>query len=274
MIATDALRRGWIESGGRRLHHLVLGGGRGRPIVCLHGVTSSAWVWHHAARHLVAAGRVVACDLRGHGDSGWAGPGEYGTAHHADDVEAVIASLGGGPVDIVGSSWGALVGVAVAARRPVAVRRLVLVDVEPSFSQAETDVPARPAVVADLDGAAAVWRAANPSAPDDLIRILAAATTRPGPGGLVPLHDPLFLERWPFRSEDWWDALGAVEAPTLVVHAERSWVRADVCDRMADRLARAERIEVAGTTHVVPVDAPDALGAAVARFVGGAGAQT
>ena len=128
-------------------------------------------------------------------------------------------------------------------------------------------MPPRPARFDDLVGAAAFWRSLNPGAPDDLLHLLAAASTRPAPdGGLVPAHDPLFLERWPFWSEDWWDALDAVNAPTLVVRAERSWVRAEVCDRMAARLSRSERVDIA-SAHVVPVDAPEPLARAVAAFL-------
>jgi pimeloyl-ACP methyl ester carboxylesterase len=48
-----------------------------------------------------------------------------------------------------------------------------------------------------------------------------------------------------------------------VVHAERSWVRAEVCDQMAGRLRRSERVDIPGSGHVVPLDAPDPLGAAL-----------
>jgi pimeloyl-ACP methyl ester carboxylesterase len=261
-VLTDPVRHGWIEFGGRRLHHLDWGGS-GRPIVCIHGVTSSAWVWHHVARGLGRDRRVIAPDLRGHGESGWAPHDAYRTIDHAADVAAVVT----GPVDLVGSSWGALIAVAIAAQRPELVQRLVLVDIEPSFEQAEADVPARPASFADFSEAAAWWAANNPGAPPDLTRLLAAAATRPGPGGtLVPTHDPFFARRWPFRSEDWWDALDRIDAPTLVVHAEHTWVRAAVCDQMAARLRRSERVDIPGAAHVIPVDAPAALARAVASF--------
>jgi pimeloyl-ACP methyl ester carboxylesterase len=267
MITSGPVRHGWVAHDGRRLHFVDLGG-TGRPVVCVHGVTSCAWVWHHAVAHgLHAGGRAVAVDLRGHGDSGWAEPHRYATIDHAEDLDAVIGAHGAASVDLVGSSWGALVALAVAARRPGLVERLVLVDIEPSFTQSEADVPPRPSRFDGLADAAGFWRANNPGAPDDLVRLLAAAWTRPAPGGgLAPAHDPLFLERWPFRSEDWWDALDAVTAPTLVVHATRSWVRSDVCDRMAARLARAERVDL-DSTHVVPVDAPEPLARAVSAFL-------
>jgi pimeloyl-ACP methyl ester carboxylesterase len=267
VITTAPVRHAWAEHEARRLHHLDFGG-TGAAVVCVHGVTSCAWVWHDAIAHgLTGGGHGMAVDLRGHGDSGWAAPERYRTVDHAGDLEAVLDAFGLRRAHLVGSSWGALVVLALAARRPDVVQRLVLVDIEPSFTQAETEVPPRPARFDGLADAATYWRSNNPAAPDDLVHLLAAASTRPGPGGgLVPAHDPLFLDRWPFRSEDWWDALGAVAAPTLVVRAERSWVRAEVCDRMASRLSRAERVDIS-SAHVVPVDAPQPLARAVAGFL-------
>lgn len=131
------------------------------------------------------------------------------------------------------------------------------------------DVPSRPGSFEDLAAAVAWWAETNPHAPGDLMELVAAGATRPGPGGgLVPAHDPLFATSWPFRAEDWWPALGHVAAPTLVVNAGASWVRPDVCDEMARRLPHAERLSVPDSTHVVPVDAPDALGPALAEFFG------
>ena len=56
---------------------------------------------------------------------------------------------------------------------------------------------------------------------------------------------------------------------------ERSWVRSEVCDQMANRLRHGQRIDLPGTTHTVPVDAPDALAAILdpvpVRLTGGEG---
>jgi pimeloyl-ACP methyl ester carboxylesterase len=269
MTGSDQVRRWWLDVDGRFLHRLDFGG-PGPLVMCLHGVTSCAWVWHHVAGHLIEAGHgVVACDLRGHGDSSWARPDEYRSRDLARDAAAVVADLGGGPVDVVGSSWGALVGLALAAERPDLVRHLVMVDIEPSFSQPEFLDPPRPGRFASVAEVAANWRATNPSAPEDLIALLAVAASRPdGDGGRVPLHDPLFLERWPFRSEDWWSTLDAVEVPTLVIHAEHTWVRGEVCDQMAERLPRGQRVDLPGASHTAPIDAPFALAEAVATFLG------
>ncbi|MDQ2727408.1 MAG: alpha/beta hydrolase [Actinomycetota bacterium] len=269
IITTDAVRSRWVRAGGVDLHQLDWGGG-GRPVLCLHGVTSCSWVWHHVARHLTASHRVLAGDLRGHGESSWAPPDAYGTTAHAADVVAVIDDLVGGPVDLVGSSWGALIALAVASERPELVGRLVLVDIEPSSASGAADVPRRPRRFSDVVAAGDWWRSTNPHAPSELVGLLGAVATVQGPGGSrFPRHDPVFFSLWPFRSEDWWPALGQVKAPTLVIRAGQSWVRAEICDEMAAQLARAERLDLPDAGHVVPVDAPDALGAALARYLGG-----
>ena len=277
--SSDAVRHRWLDVGGLALHSLAWGPpvdaappgtsvGGVAPVVCLHGVTSCAWVWHHVARDLAAHRPVIAADLRGHGASSWSAAGAYRTVDHAGDVTALIEALGGGPVDLVGSSWGALVALAVAAERPGAVRRLALVDIEPASAASSSDVPPRPAWP-DLAAASAWWAAANPHAPPDLVDIVAAGASRPDrAGGLVPACDPYFARRWPFRDEDWWDALDRVSAPTLVVSAGSSWVRPEVCDDMAARLPDGSRLHLERSTHVVPVDAPAPLAAALGDVLG------
>ena len=52
-------------------------------------------------------------------------------------------------VDLVGSSWGALVALEWTVAKPGRVRHLSLVDIEPSFSRPETDVAPRPPAFAD-----------------------------------------------------------------------------------------------------------------------------
>lgn len=270
MLATAEVRHGWHQAGGLRLHHLDYGG-PGRLIVCLHGVTGHAWAWHHVAPELASAGHVLAFDLRGHGDSQWSARGDYGSDQHAADVVTRMDALGADQADLVGSSWGALVAMVVAARVPRRVRRLVIVDVEPSFEQGETDILPRPRDYVTHDDAVAFERQGNPHAPADLLHAVAAGATRPGSNGrLVPKHDPYFFERWPFRSDDLWDLLPSLTMPTLLVHGEASFVRCEVMQRMAEAIPNGRLEHLPDTTHVVPVDNPSGLAGHAASFLAGA----
>ncbi len=269
MIRTEAVRHGCLDANGLRLHHLAYGGD-GRPVICLSGVTGHAWAWHAVAPALTGAGSVLALDMRGHGDSQWSADGAYASEDHAADLAAVTDAVAGGDqVDLVGSSWGALIAIAFAAQAPERVRRLAIIDVEASFEQSETDLFPRPREFASHGEAVAFERTGNPHAPQALLDIVAAGGTRPGPGGtLVPKHDPYFFERWPFRRDDVWDRLPALTMPTLLVHAQDSFVRGEVMERMADAIPNATLVHLSAATHVVAVDNPAGLTEHLVPFLG------
>ncbi len=103
--------------------HALVGGDPAAPLlVYLHGFpdhppTAAAFLGELARSH-----RVIAPWLRGYAPSPLAGPYDVGTL--AADVVALIGALGG-PVDLVGHDWGAVITYAVCARQPAAVRRAV-----------------------------------------------------------------------------------------------------------------------------------------------------
>ena len=91
--------------------------GSGRSLVLVHGITESRRTWDPLVEPLVAAGyRVVAIDLRGHGDSSRTAP--YDLATMAGDVGAVLAHEGLDDALLVGHSLGGAVVSAYAAGGP------------------------------------------------------------------------------------------------------------------------------------------------------------
>lgn len=100
--------------------------GTGAPVLMIHGWGLSSEVWDRQIHTLLRSGRrVLAMDLRGHGDSD-APYGDYGIDRLAGDAASVLAGVGQ-EVDVVGWSIGGLVGVRLADRHPDLVGRLVLV---------------------------------------------------------------------------------------------------------------------------------------------------
>jgi pimeloyl-ACP methyl ester carboxylesterase len=263
---TTRVRHGFAEVDHLRLHYLEYGG-TGQPIVCLHGVTGHAWMWQEVATSLTTTGRVFAVDMRGHGDSQWSSEGAYSTEDHASDLHALMDVLNLEHLDLAGLSWGGLVALCFAARHPDRVRRLAILDVPPTFDQGETDLQPRPPSFA-TDAEAQNWqRSANPRAPEVMLQTMAQFGTRPGRRGLEWKHDPFFLERWPFRSDDRWKELSALKLPVLVVRARDSVVlSADVAQQMAETVHNARLLEVPDSGHLIPVENPGALTAALAQF--------
>ena len=259
-METRSVRHGYTTGAqGNRLHYVDYGG-NGTTMICMHGVIGNAWNWYAVASGLSDRRRVVALDFRGYGESQWSSSQDYQTSDHVADLGALIDSLGDDKVDLMGSSWGALVAIQYAAENPERVGQIVVVDVEASFSQSETDLFPRPTSHADHAEVRTGLGFAFPNASEEMLELTALTSFRPVDGGrLTPKHDPLFFERWPFRSDDHWERLKGMETPALLVHAEDSFVNFDVMAQMAHRMRNATLVQVQNSTHVVPVDNPDGL---------------
>ena len=107
---------------------LVIRFGSGpRTVLGIHGITANAMSLRAVARRLGPDFTLVAPDLRGRGGSRSL-PGPHGMRAHAADCAAVIQALDSQPMAVLGELMGAYVGVVLAARHPLLVRRLVLAD--------------------------------------------------------------------------------------------------------------------------------------------------
>ena len=178
-----------------------------RPLLLIHGVTSSARNWWRVGPALAATGRrVVAVDLPGHGETG------HWTGHHrfrdnAADVAAFAraADLVSDDLQVIGHSWGAMTAAALpeAGLRPATI---VLLDppVAPQSVMAAMAADPDERRYDSLDEATAVVRRRNPAWSDgdvlakaeSLIRLDETASravlTDNGDwdGGLADLADP------------------------------------------------------------------------------------
>ena len=102
--------------------------GEGRPVVLLHGGAGSWTHWVRNVAPLVRAGcRVCVPDLPGSGDSAPPPDGEDADALPPWIEQGLGLLIPGEACDVVGFSFGAMVGAFIAARGAVPVRQLVLV---------------------------------------------------------------------------------------------------------------------------------------------------
>lgn len=100
----------------------------GKPILLIHGVTSSHRAFQLLSRELIDRGfSPYAVDLRGRGASNQL-PAPFGMAVHAKDMKTVIDFFGWEPVDVIGHSMGAFVAVALTGLFPESVSKVTLVD--------------------------------------------------------------------------------------------------------------------------------------------------
>jgi pimeloyl-ACP methyl ester carboxylesterase len=73
----------WLSPDGTKFHYVEQG--KGTPIILIHGLTSSAvgnWFNPGIAQKLAKTNRVIALDMRGHGETGPSPPDSSGTMIH------------------------------------------------------------------------------------------------------------------------------------------------------------------------------------------------
>ena len=127
MIGTASkIRSGHVELGSMRVHHMH--GGRGTPVVFVHGLGSSGYMeWRHNLETVSTRHRVFAPDLPGYGRSDKP-RARYTIPYFARFVERYMEDCGVRSAALVGASLGGRVALEVALEQPKLVRRLVLVN--------------------------------------------------------------------------------------------------------------------------------------------------
>jgi esterase len=107
--------------------------GDGPPVVLLHGLFGAGRNFGFIQRALAPRFRVIALDMRNHGESPHDFDMRYPT--QARDVAETLAALGVGPAAIIGHSMGGKAAMALALTQPETTARLLVSDIAPVIYQ-------------------------------------------------------------------------------------------------------------------------------------------
>ena len=133
-----------IERDGVRVHGRI--GGRGAPLLLLHGHPQTHLIWHRVAPALAERFTVVALDLRGYGDSGRpaddAAHNAYSKREMALDALAAMRHHGFERFGVLAHDRGARVAHRLAVDHAAAVDRMLLLDIAPTLAMYENTTEA------------------------------------------------------------------------------------------------------------------------------------
>ena len=119
---------------GIQLHYVM--GGKGDPVVLLHGWPETWYSWHRVMPDLAKNHTVIVPDLRGLGDSSKPLTG-YDGKTLAEDIHQLVTQLGFKTIFLVGHDIGTQVAYSYAAAHPTEVKRLAVMELTiPGFAPA------------------------------------------------------------------------------------------------------------------------------------------
>ena len=241
--------------------------GKGKEILCIHGITANSRFWDCLASALAPHHKVIAMDLRGRGLSDKPSTG-YSIEHHCKDVLALLNDQGLERPVLMGHSLGAFISLVFSAQYPQRVDRLILVDGGGKLSETQM---------------AKVFVGIKPSL-DRLGQIFPSFE-----GYILLMKQAPFLQPWnsymetyfhyeveeveggirsrvhPKHIEEEAQNLGIVDSrqfyakvtsPTLILRATKGMLAEDdlvlpedVADRMTREIPNARKVDLEGTNH-------------------------
>ena len=124
-----------IKTADAELHVRI--GGRGPPLVLLHGYPQTHVIWHRVAPELAKHATLIIPDLRGYGQSSVpaaeADHRSYSKRAMAGDIKHMMRQLGFPRYMVAGHDRGARVAYRLALDAPDQVQRLIVLDILPTI---------------------------------------------------------------------------------------------------------------------------------------------
>jgi pimeloyl-ACP methyl ester carboxylesterase len=263
-----------LSVGKLRLHYLDWGDNDHPPMLLLHGGLAHAHWWDFLAPLMIDRYRVLALDLRGHGDSEWDSEAEYGVEAHASDISSFVREMRLDGVTLVGHSFGGQVAIKAAAEMNGALDALVVIDSRTSigeraarFMDSLRKLP-QP-TYRSFEDAVQRFRLLpidHQTSPEILHHIACKAVRQQEDGTWTLKFDRRAMVNT--KPSDLTEELQSLRCPIFVVRgAESTLIPTSVLDDFITAAPHAECDAIAGAHHHVMLDQPRALASALRGFL-------
>ncbi len=278
----------FVQSQRLKLSYWTWGDPAKPPLILVHGGRDHSRSWDAMAERFEDEYHVLACDLRGHGDSEWARGSYYSTVDHMLDLVALI-DLVGGRATVVAHSFGGSIALMTAGVFPEKFEKIISIEgagawvrdqdaVSPDkirdwAVRARSSEQRAPRVYPTIEEARDRMREANPRLSEDMAMHLARWGTHGIDGGYVWKFDPWVHSRGlvhNLRLEEVARVWADITCPVLhLIGGESHAARHEIGGRPVDSyFADARRAEIAGAGHWVHHDQLDVATEEIRKFLG------
>lgn len=260
--------------------------GKGRPILCIHGLTANSRFWDCLASALSPTYKIIAMDLRGRGLSDKP-PTGYSIKYHCRDILALMEDQGLKRPVLMGHSLGAFISLVFAAKHPDKVNRLILIDgggklsnnqmakvfkgIKPSLDRLGQIFPSFKAYLSLMKQAPFLqpWNAYM----DAYFRYEVEKVKGGVRSRVYPKH--IEEEATNLKKEDSSQYYSRITCPTLILRATRGLLAEDdfvlpknVANRMVKEIPQAELVQLDGVNHYTILFQPnEARDQAILQFL-------
>ncbi|MDH3605064.1 MAG: alpha/beta hydrolase, partial [Candidatus Tectomicrobia bacterium] len=268
----------WPGAGGITIAGDTWGDPNGPLVVLQHGGGQTRHAWKGAGETLGKAGyHAVAFDARGHGDTDWAPPDQYGQDYMVEDLLCVVQALGGKRPTLVGASMGGGVSLIATGERHLDAAALVLVDMAPRIEpegsrRIQEFMSQKPEGFDSLEEVAHAISNYQPHRPRPRKLDGLAKNVRLGDNGKYKWHwDParrFNRANTPAYRERLHQCADQLDLPTLLVRGGLSDVLSEAgAQSFLDQCPHAEYVSVENAAHMVAGDRNDIFANSVIEFL-------
>ena len=256
------------------LHYLDYGGSGPWTMVCVHGGGANSHWFDFLGPILARSCRVLAVDLRGHGDSSWAEPPDYTFKTHLEDLRALCKAEDIRAPLLLGHSMGGVLLTQYTGTWPQEVGALVVCDSRPVYSDGTAhdlqETARRPGREYPSLAEYMTHYRIRPEglrAPQDVHTYLARLAGRQQPNGLWThkIDRRVYAQRQPINTLSFWQRM---TCPVLILRAEQSpRLTLELLQQVAAICPQMAWAEVRGAGHHLMLDQPEQTAQLVQTFL-------
>jgi pimeloyl-ACP methyl ester carboxylesterase len=242
------------------------------PLILLHGIGRLARSFEPIAPHFRDRYRVLAMDLRGHGESGWHPQAAYLVEDYVKDLEGLVQQLGLRDIVLWGNSTGGRVAQVFAGTHPDLTKGVIVEDVGPERPKEisagrSTRMAREEQGWASVDELLTELRRAYPRTPETTLRLIATHNSKPRADGRIVLKRDPAIEKG-FVPTEIWRFVRTIRAPIVyILGGASSIVPPETQDELRRVLPQVEIVTMPGLGHYPNEEDRAGFSAIVDRFL-------